>query len=185
MIPISYNIRSLAVRKATTAASALGIALVVFVLASSQMLSDGIRKTMALSGSEDKAFILRKGADSEMSSGIDLQQVGLILATPGIKRDAQGLPLGAGEVLLVLALEKPGTGGKVSNVQLRGVTDSVWKIRPEAHIVAGRPARPGTEEVMIGQRLRGQFKGLELGQRFEIKKNRTGEVVGVFETGGS
>jgi putative ABC transport system permease protein len=185
VIPISYNLRSLAVRKATTAASALGIALVVFVLASSQMLSDGIRKTMALSGSADKAFILRKGADAEMSSAIDLQQVGLILATPGIKRDEQGEPLGVGEVLLVLALEKPGTGGQVSNVQLRGVTDDVFKVRPEARIVAGRPARPGTDEVMIGQRVRGQFKGLELGQRFEIKKNRTGEVVGVFESGGS
>ena len=51
MIPISYNVRSLMVRKATTLATALGIALAVFVLASSQMLAAGIRKTMALSGS--------------------------------------------------------------------------------------------------------------------------------------
>jgi putative ABC transport system permease protein len=185
MIPVSYNLRSLAVRKTTTAASALGIALVVFVLASSQMLSDGIRKTMALSGSADKALILRKGADAELSSAIDLPQVGLILSTPGVKRDPAGLPLGAGEVLVVLALEKPGTGGKVSNVQLRGITDSIFKVRPEVHIVAGRPARPGTDEVMIGARVRGQFKGLELDQRFELNKGRTGQVVGVFESGGS
>ena len=50
MIPIRYNVRSLAVRKATTLATALGIALVVFVLASSLMLSAGIRKTLGSSG---------------------------------------------------------------------------------------------------------------------------------------
>jgi hypothetical protein len=33
MIPISYNLRNLAVRKVTTLATALGIGLVVFVLA--------------------------------------------------------------------------------------------------------------------------------------------------------
>lgn len=183
-IPISYNVRSLLVRKATTIASAFGIALVVFVLASSQMLARGIRKTMASSGSENKAFVLRKGADAELSSAIDIAQVGLVLAAPGVKHDQSG-PLGAGEVLLVIALEKPGTGGQVSNVQLRGVTDNVMKVRPEVQLVAGRPARPGTDEVIIGQRLRGQFKGLDLGQRFEIKKNRAVEVVGIFAAGGS
>src|SRR5205085_7103655 len=35
------------------------------------------------------------------------------------------------------------------------------------------------------KRLRGQYRGLELGQRFEVKKNRPVEVVGIFESGGS
>jgi putative ABC transport system permease protein len=50
MIPVRYNIRSLAVRKTTTLATAFGIALVVFVLASSLMLSAGIKKTLGVSG---------------------------------------------------------------------------------------------------------------------------------------
>lgn len=33
MIPIAYNVRNLTVRKTTTAAAALGLALVVFVIA--------------------------------------------------------------------------------------------------------------------------------------------------------
>jgi putative ABC transport system permease protein len=70
-------------------------------------------------------------------------------------------------------------------VQLRGVADNALELRPEVRMVAGRPIKAGTDEVMIGKRLRGQYKGLELGQRFEIKKNRSAEVVGVFETGGS
>ena len=47
MIPLSYNIRSLIVRKTTTIATALGIALVVFVLAASQMLARGITRRWA------------------------------------------------------------------------------------------------------------------------------------------
>jgi putative ABC transport system permease protein len=185
MIPISYNVRSLLVRKATTLASALGIALVVFVLASSQMLSRGIRQTMALSGSEDKAIVLRKGADAELSSSVEQRFVSMALAAPGVKRDGAGVPLGTGELLVVLALEKEQNSAQVSNVQLRGVADNVMQVRPEVRLIAGRPMRPGTDEMMIGENLRGEFKGLELGQRFEIKKNRMVEVVGVFEAGGS
>ena len=45
MIPIAYNLRSMAVRRTTTLASVLGIALVVFVLAAALMLSNGIKET--------------------------------------------------------------------------------------------------------------------------------------------
>lgn len=185
MIPISYNIRSLLVRKTTTLATALGIGLVVFVLASSQMLARGIKRTMGLSGSTDKAFVMRKGADAELSSQIDQRWLSVVLATPGARRNAAGLTIGSGELLLVIALEKADNAAQVSNVQLRGVADNVMQLRSEVRMVAGRPARPGTDEVIIGRRLRGQYKGLELGRRFEIKKNRSVEIVGVFEASGS
>ncbi len=45
-----------------------GIALVVFVLASSLMLSAGIRKTLGASGKADNAIVLRKGSDAELGS---------------------------------------------------------------------------------------------------------------------
>jgi putative ABC transport system permease protein len=173
------------VRKATTFATAFGIALVVFVLASSRMLANGITKTMGRSGSESKAIVMRKGADAELSSQAEQRFVSVVLAAPGVRRDAKGMPLGAGEILVVLAIEKVNNPEQVSNVQLRGVADNAFQLRPEARIVAGRPARPGSDEVVIGQRLRGQFKGLDLGQSFEIKKNRSATVVGVIEAGGS
>lgn len=185
MIPLRYNIRSLFVRKATTFATAFGIALVVFVLASSRMLAHGITRTMGRSGSDSNAIVLRKGADAELSSQVEQRFVSVVVAAPGAKRDARGSPVGTGELLLVLAIEKVDNPLMVSNVQLRGVASNVFELRPEAHIVAGRPARPGTDEVMIGQRLRGQFKGLDIGQTFDIKKNRPATVVGVFEARGS
>jgi putative ABC transport system permease protein len=185
MIPVAYNIRSLAVRKATTIATATGIALVVAVLASSQMLSNGIRNTLGKAGQPGRAIVLRKGADTEMSSNLESRMLNLILAAPGVKRDSSGAPRGVGELLVVLALEKPGTNGQMSNVALRGVSDNVFQFRDQVKIVAGRPARPGSHEVVIGKRLRGQFNGLELGQKFELKKNLNVETVGVFAGNGS
>lgn len=185
MIPIRYNVRSLLVRRSTTLATAFGIALVVFVLASSLMLSAGIERMMGRSGSPANAVVLRNGSSTELSSGIESRFVNLVLAAPGVKKDATGAPLGAGEVLLVIALEKVGGAAELSNVQLRGVTDRVFDVRPEAHVIDGRAPRPGTDEVMIGKLLRGRFKGMDLGSSFELKKNRSVQVVGVFEAGGS
>jgi putative ABC transport system permease protein len=183
MIPIRYNVRSLTVRKTTTLATALGIALVVFVLASALMLSAGIRKTLSISGKPDTAIVLRKGSDAELGSSIEEPDVNLVLAAPGVKKES-GTPSGIAEVVVVAAMEKVGAVG-VSNVQLRGVPDNVMQFRPEVHIVAGRAPKPGSDEILIGARLRGRFKGLDLDESFDIKKNRPVTVVGVFESGGS
>lgn len=184
MVPIRYNFRSLAVRKATTLATALGIGLVVFVLAVAMMLSNGIRKTLGASGHADVAIVLRKGSDNELGSTIEDAQVGVLTALPQVKRGTDGAPLSAAEVVVVTASEKIGAVG-VTNLQIRGVTDDVLTFRPSVHVVEGRAPRPGADEAMVGQRVRGRFRGMDLGQTFDIKKNRPVTVVGVFEDGGS
>lgn len=185
MIPLSYNVRSLLVRRTTTLATALGIGLVVFVLAASMMLYNGISNTLAASGSADKAFVLRKGSDAELASTIEGPTAKLIMDGPGVKRTEAG-PVAVGEVVIVIAQDKVGgEEGQISNVLVRGVPANVLEFRPEVVVVEGRPAKPGTDEVIVGQRIRGRFKGLELGQSFELKKNRPVTVVGVFEAGGS
>ena len=68
MIPVSYNLRNLTVRKTTTLAAALGLALVVFVFASTLMLANGIERTLGRTGSDDVAMVLRKGANAELES---------------------------------------------------------------------------------------------------------------------
>ncbi|MEO8179636.1 MAG: ABC transporter permease [Deltaproteobacteria bacterium] len=186
MIPLSYNVRSLLVRKATTIATALGIGLVVFVLSSSLMLARGIRNTLVTNGSAERVKVLRKGSDTEMASGIDANTASLVMAAPGVKRDSDGQPLGSPEVVVVIALDKlGGPDGMVSNILVRGVPAQMLKVHPEVRFIAGRPARPGTDEVVVGKGVRGHFKGLELGSSFELKKNRPVQVVGIFEAGGS
>jgi putative ABC transport system permease protein len=184
MIPIRYNVRSLVVRKATTLATALGIALVVFVLAASLMLSAGIRKTLGASGKPDNAIVLRMGSDAELGSVIEESSVPLILAAPGVKIDSQGRPVGSSEVVVVAAMPKLGADG-VTNVTIRGLSDGAMQFRPEVHVVEGRPPKSGADEVMIGSRIRGRIEGLDLDQTFDLKKNRPVRVVGIFDAGGS
>ena len=184
MVPLSYSVRNLRVRATTTAATALGVGLVVFVFASVLMLSQGIQRTLGRAGSPDVAIILRDGSDAEMASGIELPSAGLIMNAPEVRRRADGHPDATAEVLAVIILDKLGTDG-VSNVSVRGVTDDVLAFRPTVRVVAGRAPNPGSDECMVGAAIRGRFRGLDLGQSFEVKKNRRLTVVGVFSDGGS
>lgn len=183
MVPIKYSLRSLAVRKATTLATGLGIALVVLVLAASQMLSAGIARTLRASGREDIAIVLRKGSDNELGSVIEDPQVGLIGAMAGVRK-SQGKPVAAAEVIMVSAAEKVGEPG-VTNLQVRGVEDTVFAFRPTIKITEGRMPNPGADEAIVGSRIRGRMVGVDLGKSFELKRNRKVAVVGVFEDGGS
>ena len=184
MIPINYNLRNLAVRTTTTAAAGIGMALVVFVVAAVMMLNNGIKKTLGRTADPGSAVVIRRGSDNELSSTIDEPNVGLVLATPGVAHAPDGTPLGVGELLVVILLDKVGTDG-FSNVQVRGVPDNVLKFHTQAKLIAGRAPNPGTDEVMVGRGIRGRFKGVEIGQSFELKKNRMVQVVGVFDDGGS
>jgi len=183
MIPVKYNYRNLVVRKTTTIAAAFGLALVVFVFAAAQMLGNGIKKTLGRSAGAENAIVLRKGSSAEMESGIEENQVNLVLAQAA-QVGASKRPPGVGEVLVVILMDKVGTNG-VSNVTVRGVPEDVFDFRSTAKIIEGRAAKPGSDEVVVGSGIRGRFKGLELNQTFEIKKNRPVKVVGVFSDDGS
>ena len=184
MIPVKYNVRNLIVRRTTTLATALGIALVVFVLAATLMLVNGLEKTLTRSGDPDNAIVLRKGADSELSSDVSDEAVRLIKAAPGVKKTAEGTPLILGEVVSVIYMDLANGMGK-SNLLLRGVPPEVRDFRTEVEVVEGRWPKPGTDEAMIGVGVRGRFVETDLGGKPELRKGRNVEIVGVFTAGGS
>lgn len=184
MIPVSYNVRSLAVRKTTTFATAAGVALVVFVLSSVLMLGDGIERTLGMTGQPDVAIVVRKGSDAELSSGIRQGDIAVVTAAREVARRRDGTPDAVAEVVVVIALEKLGADG-VSNAQIRGVTEDVWAFRPEVKIAQGRKPRPGADEAVVGAAIAGRFQGTALGQSFEVRKGLRLKVVGILESGGS
>jgi putative ABC transport system permease protein len=183
MIPLKYNLRSLTVRKTSNLLSVIGVALVVFVLAAALMLSAGIRKTLASSGRDDIAIVIRKGSEAELSSSLEDPLVGLIASQPGVARH-ENRAVGIGESVLVISLEKVGTAG-LTNIQVRGVSPESKLLGRQITMVKGREARPGSDEVVIGKRLEGRFRGMSLGSTFEFRSNRPATVVGVFSAGGS
>lgn len=183
MIPLRYNWRSLMVRKRTTLATVVGIGLVVFVLASSLMLAAGVQDTLGRGGRDDVGFVVRKGSDSELASIVATDKVPLVLAAPGVRRGPTG-PIGGGEVVSIIMVEKLGADGGESNVQLRGLALDAIEARG-ATIVEGRAPAPGTEEVAVGRAIAGRFRGLAVGGSVSARKGRPWPIVGVFEANGS
>jgi putative ABC transport system permease protein len=182
MVPLRYNVRSLLVRKVTTIATAVGIALVVFVFAAAQMLGEGAQRAMLSSGRPDNVLILRKGSDAELSSGIgnDYKKLG------DRPEAAQVGGAGAiGEVVIVITAELADGSGGLSNVLVRGTPAEGFAFRPELKIVSGRMPKPGTNEAIVGKAISGRFKGIGPGQKFELRRNRPLEIVGEFTAAGS
>ncbi len=69
-IPLNYIARNLWSRRLTTALTAGGLALVVFVFATVLMLDEGLKRTLVTTGEWDNVVIIRKGAENEIQSGI-------------------------------------------------------------------------------------------------------------------
>jgi putative ABC transport system permease protein len=177
-VPFQYNARSLLVRKVTSLATALGIALVVSVFAGALMLGD-ISRVLAAAGRPDTVIILRKGSDAELSSAIGNDYLGLFRGPPQVSQ-AGGV---IGEIIVVVIADHIDGSGS-SNVLVRGTPPEGIAFRPEIKIISGRAPRPGTNEVMVGSGIAGRFKGLAIGGSLDLRRNRPLSVVGVFSAEG-
>ncbi len=183
MVPIRYNVRSLMVRKVTTGATAFGIALVAFVFGASIMLGDGVTRAMTTSGDPNNAIVLRNGSDNELSSRLDATVVGLLRERPEVAPAAAGGDSVIGEVVVVVTAEVAGSTA-ISNVLVRGMPATGMAFHG-GRVVSGRMPTPGTAEALVGEGIAGRFKGLGVGQSFELRRNRPLQVVGVFSAGDS
>jgi putative ABC transport system permease protein len=183
-LPLRYSMQSLWARRRTTLATAVGIALVVFVLSSSWMLAFGVRRALMQSGSSDTALVLQKDSWGEGGSRLRRNVLGLAAAAPGVRTEADG-PLAVGEIVTYTMLENVRDPLRFGNVQVRGVVPKSFALRPAVRIVQGRAAAPGGDEAIAGIGVAGRFHGLRLGDGIELKKNRKLTIVGVFEAGGA
>ncbi|MEW6706660.1 MAG: ABC transporter permease [Pseudomonadota bacterium] len=170
-------------RLGSSAVIVVGIAGVVGVLVALLAMAEGYSQTLRSTGSADTAIVMRGASASEVMSGLEHAAVGLIAQTPGIARDARGEPLASPE--LVVAANLPVKGGgpdEEGSVQLRGVGDQAWAVRPQVKIVEGRRFQPGLRELVVGRGAARQFAGLQPGQQVRLG-NQSWVVAGVFASG--
>ena len=182
-VPYHYILRNLWVRKLTTLLTAGGMALVVFVFAAVLMLSEGLKATLVDTGSRDNVVIIRRGAETEVQSSIDRDQAALIETYPEVAVSPRGRPSVSREVVVLMVLPKRGSA-KPSNVTLRGLSETGLALRPQVRVKAGRMFRPGTSEIVAGERIADGFVDAGLGERLRFG-GRQWTVVGIFEAGRS
>ena len=181
-IPLSYNLRSLRVRWASTVVAVLGIAGTVGVFIAMLSLARGFKATLVASGSPSNALVRRAGATSEMDSVVQVDQIKIIEDSPGVAR-ANGQPLVSPEVVVVAAFPLKATMTD-ANVQVRGVSPAALTVREHTHIIAGRMIEPGLTELVVGRNVARTYAGFELGNTV-VFGGGSWKVVGVFDAGGS
>ncbi len=180
-IPISYVARNLMARKLTTVLTAGGMALVVYVFATVLMLAAGLRETLVATGQPDNVLVIRKGAQTEVQSGISRDSAAIVEQLPEVATGEDGKKLLSKEPVVLINLPKRDTGN-ASNVVIRGVTDHGLTLRPQVKITEGRMFRPGTSEIIAGRAIAAGFRGAGLGETLRFAQ-RDWTVVGVFDAG--
>ncbi len=182
-VPFSYIFRNLWARKLTTALTAGGMALVVFVFAAVLMLDAGLKKTMVGTGRYDNVLVIRSGAETEIQSGLTRIQAALIESMPQVARGPNAEPMASKESLVLISLFKTGQD-KASNIVTRGVSPMGIALRPQVKIIQGRMFREGSSEIVVGRNINQEFDGTQLGQSIRFAQ-RDWTVVGVFDGGKS
>ncbi|MFZ5558544.1 MAG: ABC transporter permease [Pseudomonadota bacterium] len=182
-VPLSYSIRNLWTRRLTTALTAGGLALVVYVFATVLMLEAGLRATLVETGSYDNVVVTRRSATSEVQSAVDRDQALVLEARPEIANAADGTPFVSKEVVVLITLPKR-DGGNRSNVVIRGVGAHGLALRPSVKIVEGRMFRRGASEIIAGSSIAQRFDGAGVGEKLRFGL-RDWTVVGVFDAGGT
>jgi putative ABC transport system permease protein len=161
----------------------LGTATVVGMLAAVLGIAAGYERALHLASIGDNVMVMRAGARSEMESSLDASQVRAVMSAPSVARLPDGRVAAAAEVYAVANIASR-RNGEPMNVAVRGATDVSAALRPALHIVQGRMFVTGRRELIVGRRALQQYRGLALGQRFQLA-GASWQVVGVFEDGGS
>src|SRR5262252_2538721 len=147
------------------------------------MLDEGLKRTLVTTGDRDNVVVIRKGAETEIQSGIPRDQAGVIEMHPAVATAADGTRLAAKETVVLISLTRRGDE-KPTNVVIRGTSAMGLEVRPQVRLTAGRVFRPGTAEIIVGSSIAARFGNTGIGDQLRFAQ-RAWTVVGVFDAGGS
>src|SRR5437667_6652424 len=133
----AINLKSIAQRRWLSLSTVIAIALVVIVLLAFLAMANGFQRTIAGSGADDIAIVLRAASQAEINSTVSREQVRLIEDGPGIARGSDGKPLISPELYLVVEGIKRSTKTK-ANLPLGGNGERSTAMRKDRPITAGR-----------------------------------------------
>ena len=182
-LPLSYNIRNIAVRWQVTALAVGGIALVVAVLLVLTAMANGFRVALRATGSPQNAIVTQRGSTAELTSGMSRDNASMIVVDSRVARDAEGRPLASPEIVVVASLPRKGAGDV--NVTVRGVSPMAFQVRQGIRIVAGAAVHAGP--LRAGRRQAGVGAGTRARRSDPPSSSSAArwQVVGIFTSEGS
>jgi putative ABC transport system permease protein len=178
LVPFSYNLRSLRVRKSATLLTVISVGATVAIFAGVLALQQGFETLFTEAGRADVAIFLRPGAMSEGESGFPRDKTEIIKKSLPEIAISGGAPLASSESFLAVRRRK--LDGGETNVPIRGVEQQTFTIREdELSMIEGRRFNAGTDEVIVGESLVGRIQGCQLGETILLNTTPF-KVVGVF-----
>jgi putative ABC transport system permease protein len=145
------------------------------------MLAAGLEQTLVATGQDDNVVVIRRAAQTEVQSGVDRTQAGIVESLPDIAIGQEGQKLISKEPVVLINLPKRASN-KAPNVVIRGVTPTGLVLRSQVKLVKGRMFRPGTSEIIAGRSIADGFQGAGVGETLRFA-SRDWTVVGVFDAG--
>lgn len=183
LVPLSYNLRSLWVRRSATILTVLGIGATVAVLCGVLALQQGFHTLFVQNGRDDIVVFLRPGAITEGDSVFTLERAQILMkSVPEIERPEQGPPLVSAE--MYLAVRRFKVDGGETNVPIRGVQPATFDvIGSSLTVTEGRRFASGSDEVIVGRKLVDRIQNCHVGDQLLINATPF-KVVGVLDHDG-
>jgi len=180
----SVGISTLSQRLGASAVIVDDIAGVVGVLVALLAMAEGYAETLRKTGGTDTAIVMRGASAAEVASVLDRDSTTQIAQAAGVARDAKGEPIASSELVVAanLPLKKSEGADDEGSVQLRGIGDQAWAVRPQVKIVDGRRFEPGLRELIVGRGAARQFANLAPGREIRLGTQQW-KIVGVFASG--
>jgi putative ABC transport system permease protein len=180
-LPLTYNVRSVAVRWTVAALAVVSIALVVGVVAVLLAMSQGFATALRGTGRTDNAMIVGRGSNAETTSRVSLEHRNAILdhvaSTNPAAPSARLVGLGLGDGAAQVRREAHERGASALSRHPRS------RVRGGIHVSEGRSFTPGLDEVIVGRRILERARGLQLGGTLRYRRRQL-RIVGVFESEG-
>jgi len=180
----SVGISTLSQRLGASAVIVVGIAGVVGVLVALLAMAEGYAETLRKTGGTDTSIVMRGASAAEVASVLDRDSTTQIAQAAGVARDAKGEPIASSELVVAanLPLKKSEGADDEGSVQLRGIGDQAWAVRPQVKIVDGRRFEPGLRELIVGRGAARQFANLAPGREIRLGTQQW-KIAGVFASG--
>ncbi|MBL8856901.1 MAG: ABC transporter permease [Planctomycetes bacterium] len=184
LVPLTYNLRSLWVRRSATLLTVLGIGATVAVLCGVLALQQGFERLFTENGRDDVIVFLRQGATNEGDSVFSRERAEILMKSlPEIERPVDAPPLVSAEIYLAVRRNKLNDAGE-TNVPIRGVQPRTFDIiGDKLHIIEGRNFKLGADEVIVGSKLVDRIRDCRVGDILQLNSTPF-HVVGVFDHDG-
>ncbi|MBT3200671.1 MAG: FtsX-like permease family protein [Phycisphaerales bacterium] len=150
-LPAHYSLRNLRRRPWQSAATALGIAIVVFAAVLMLSLSRGLFGRLDVTGSSDNLLMISRKGQNAMFSNIEPSEVVTISSMPNLAVNAAGDPLVSPEILHVSMVRAVAMNSRAkASVSIRGVFPIAFEVHDTVRLSEGRRPTKGTFEILAG-----------------------------------